>query len=44
MNQTFLEAPQVELAVNEEIEVKFKELNESQLALVGGGCGDVTLS
>jgi hypothetical protein len=44
MDHTKVELAHVESAVSEAVEGSLHELNELQLAFVGGGAGDVTLS
>jgi hypothetical protein len=33
----------IEQTVNEQVEVQMRELADLELALIGGGCGDISL-
>ena len=41
MENTILENAQLEAAVNEAMDAQLRELNDLQLAFVGGGVGDI---
>jgi hypothetical protein len=43
MEQTKIENAQLEAAANEATEAQLRELNDLQLAFVGGGAGDTVL-
>ena len=44
MENTKIEVAVVEAAICEAMEAQLRDLNELQLALVGGGCGDTILA